>query len=83
MSPNSIPLVTGEWIIDAMRQRLNEIKSEAAALQTVTEQHALSADIEYTCREMLSGIQRLDKNLSQLEASVSQFRTQSQLYSLS
>jgi hypothetical protein len=75
MAPNQIPLFAGEWIIQALRNRLNEIKGEAEALHTVTEQNHLSGDIEYICHEMLSGIQRLDLNLSRLEASVSEYRT--------
>lgn len=74
MTSNQIPLFTGEWIIQALRKRLEEIKGEAEALHIVTEQHALSGDIEYICHEMLSGIHRLDRNLSQLEASVSEYR---------
>jgi hypothetical protein len=75
MPSNQIPLFTGEWIIQALRNRLNEIKGEAEALYTVTEQHRLPGDIECICHEMLSGIHRLDLNLSQLEASVSEYRT--------
>jgi hypothetical protein len=75
MTSNQIPLFTGEWIIQALRSRLNEIQGEAEALHTVTEQHRLSGDVEYICHEMLTGIQRLDQNLSQLEASMSAYRT--------
>lgn len=72
MPSNSIPLITGEWILGAMRQRLDEIKREAAVLQTVTEQHGLSAEVQHTCREVLSGIQCLDDSLTQLETSAEQ-----------
>lgn len=74
MTSNQIPLLTSEWIIETLRNRLNEIKDEAEALNTVTEQHHLSDEVEFICHEMLSGIQRLDLNLSKLEASVNHYR---------
>jgi hypothetical protein len=77
MTSNQIPLFTGEWIIQALRNRLDEIKGEAEALHTVTEQHHLSNDVDFICQEMLSSIQRLDLNLCQLEASVNEYRSRS------
>jgi hypothetical protein len=77
MTSNQIPLFTGEWIIQALRKRINEIKGEAEALHIVTEQHRLSGDVEFICHEMLSGIQRLDLNLCQLEASIEEYRSHS------
>lgn len=77
MTSNQIPLFTGEWILQALRNRLNEIKGEAEALHIVTEQHRLSGDVEFICQEMLSGIQRLDLNLSKLEASMNEYAAHS------
>jgi uncharacterized protein (UPF0147 family) len=71
---NRLPLVSGEWIIVALRSRLDEIKEEAEALQTVTEQHRLPENVQKVCQEMLLGIDHLNNNLSQLETSLDAYR---------
>ncbi len=73
MSSNPIPVFTGEWIIEALRGRLDEIKSEAEALHTVTQQNNLSADVVYACSEMVSSISRMENRLSQLESCVNAY----------
>ncbi len=67
MSSNLIPVFAGEWLIDALRSRIDEIKSEAETLQVVTQQHNLSADVVRACSEMVSSIHRMESRLSQLE----------------
>jgi hypothetical protein len=73
MSSNLIPVFTGEWLIDALRCRIDEIKSEAEALETVTRQHNLSNEVVSACTEMVSSIHRMESRLTQLEDCVSAY----------
>jgi uncharacterized protein (UPF0147 family) len=74
VTQNQLPLASGEWILAAMRDRLDEIKENAKTLQTVSEQHRLPEEVRQVCQEMLTGIYYLDSNLSQLETSLDRYR---------
>jgi hypothetical protein len=74
VSQNQLPLVSSEWMVAVIRERLNEIKEDAIPLQTVSEQHWIPEEIREICQEIWAGICRLDNHLSQLETSLDRYR---------
>ena len=67
------PTVTDEWLVDALRCRINAMRSEAEILRLVTQQHDLPDDVVGACSEMVSSLHRMDSQLSRLEERVYAF----------
>ncbi len=73
---HGLPLVTGQWIITALRGQMQELKSETETLYQLSNCHRLPREVLYSCQEIKKSVAVLDNHLCELERRITLYQTE-------